>query len=124
MWHEHRRDISSLRRQIYAYSKGHVAYHLTTLIRDRDLRPLLWLTVDLPRLHLSRIKAWIRGRRNYPLSLIMIEIIGHLAGPFALWRSWRRVKREGRSVSYLPRTVPELSALHDKDEVVELGGFR
>lgn len=29
-------------------------------------------------------ERWIRGRRDYPLSLIMIEIIGHLVGPFAL----------------------------------------
>lgn len=100
VWHQHRRDISAFRRQIYAYSKGHVAYHLTTLIRDRDPRPLLWLIVDLPRMHLWRIKRWLRGRRDYPLSLIMIEIMGHLVGPFALWRSRRRVKREGRSNSY------------------------
>jgi GT2 family glycosyltransferase len=109
VWHEHRRDISSLRRQIYGYSKGHVAYHLTTLIRDHDLRSLSRLMIDLPRWHLRSIKQWIHGRRTYPLSLVMIEIMGHLVGPFALWRSWRRVKREGRSIPYLPRPVPEFS---------------
>jgi O-antigen biosynthesis protein len=107
VWHQHRRDISNLRRQIYCYSKGHVAYHLTTLFRDHDLRALLQLTINLPVWHLRRIKAWVRGRRKYPLSLVMIEIMGHLAGPFALWRSWRRVKREGRSIPYLRRPVPE-----------------
>lgn len=132
VWHEHRRDISNLRRQIYGYSKGHVAYHLTTLIRDHDPRALLQLTIGLPRSHLWRIKEWARGRRDlfirwqpkdtiedgfvkYPLSLIMLEIIGNLAGPFALWRSWRRVKREGRSNPYLPRSMAEFLATGDND---------
>ena len=69
VWHQHRRDISDLRRQIYSYSKGHVAYHLTTLMRDRDRRSLLRLMVDLPLWHLRRIKQWVGGRRSYPLSL-------------------------------------------------------
>jgi hypothetical protein len=56
---------------------------------------LFQLTVDLPQWHRWRIKEWLRGRRNYPLSLVMLEIMGHLVGPFALWRSRRRVKREG-----------------------------
>src|SRR5687768_11727714 len=30
VWHRHRRDDAALRHQIYSYSKGHVAYHLTT----------------------------------------------------------------------------------------------
>lgn len=104
VWHEHRRDISSLRRQIYCYSKGHVAYHLTTLIRDHDLRALLRLTVELPKWHLWRIKEWLLGRRTHPLSLTLLEIIGNLAGPFALWRSRRRLKREGRTKPYVPLT--------------------
>jgi len=36
VWHKHRRDLPELRRQIFNYSKGHVAYHLTTILRDRD----------------------------------------------------------------------------------------
>jgi O-antigen biosynthesis protein len=120
VWHQHRRDISHFRRQIYSYSKGHVAYHLTTLIRDHDPRSLFRLLVDLPRWHLRSIKQWIRGRRTYPLSLVMLEIMGHLAGPFALWRSWRRVKREGRSGPYLPKAPTELSAIRNNVGVEEV----
>ena len=29
VWHRHRADMRSLRRQIYSYAKGHTAYHLT-----------------------------------------------------------------------------------------------
>ena len=33
--HKHRRDLPGLRRQLFGYSKGHVAYHLTTLLSRR-----------------------------------------------------------------------------------------
>lgn len=102
VWHKHRRDMPTLRRQIYNYSKGHVAYHLTTLLRDHDLRALVRLGIDLPGAHKWRIQEWLRGRSEYPLSLTLVEIWGNLAGPWTLWRSRRRAKREGRSPSYLP----------------------
>lgn len=100
VWHRHRRDMKALRRQIYNYSKGHVAYHLTTLLRDHDLRAAAQLALGLPRAHVWKIKERLRGRSPYPLSLILLELIGNLIGPVALWRSRRRVKREGRSDPY------------------------
>jgi GT2 family glycosyltransferase len=118
VWHKHRRDMAALRRQVYGYSKGHVAYHLTTLLRHHDLRALVRLGYHLPRWHLRQIfwqiKARLRGRKSdYPLSLTLLEIAGNLAGPWALWRSRRRVKREGRSQPYIPvsqrHKYPELS---------------
>lgn len=102
VWHKHRRSMSALRRQIYNYSKGHVAYHLTTLLRDRDLRSLVRLAIELPRSYIQRIKARLRGRSEYPLSLLLLEIAGNLAGPWSLWQSRQRVKREGRSDPYIP----------------------
>ena len=97
VWHAHRRDRKALRKQIYSYSKGHVAYHLTTLLRDGDRRALFRLLIELPRIYLRRTYRRLRGRSVYPVSLILLEIMGNLAGPFALWRSRRRVRREGRS---------------------------
>lgn len=102
VWHKHRRDMAALRRQLYNYSKGHVAYHLTTLIRDRDFRALVHILVYLPRSYMQRIQAWLRGKSDYPLSLILTEIAGNLAGPWSLWRSHLRVKREGRSKPGIP----------------------
>jgi GT2 family glycosyltransferase len=104
VWHRHRRDMRALRRQIYTYSKGHVAYHLTTLLRHRDLRALTRLAIELPWAHLWRIQARVRRRSRYPLSLLAVEILGNLAGPWTLWRSHRRVKRDGRSAAYVPVT--------------------
>jgi GT2 family glycosyltransferase len=96
--HRHRRDMASLRRQIYNYSKGHVAYHLTTLIDDRDLRALARLAVGLPATHAWRILRRLprRGERQM-LALSFVEVAGNLAGPWSLWRARRRVRREGGS---------------------------
>ncbi len=97
--------MRALRRQIYSYSKGHVSYHLTTLLRDHDLRALAHLAIHMPRSYVHRLKAWLRGQSEYPLSLILLEIRGNLAGPWCLWRSRRRVQREGLSTPYVP--VPQ-----------------
>jgi GT2 family glycosyltransferase len=102
VWHKHRRDLVALRRQLYEYSKGHVAYHLTTLIRDGDVRALMQLGLWLPVFHLRRISSYLLGRSDYPLSLILLEIAGNLIGPWALWQSHLRVRREGRSNAYIP----------------------
>ena len=95
VWHRHRREDAALRRQIYAYSKGHVAYHLTTLLRDGDWRALVRLGFSLPKTYVVRACERLRGRSEYPLSLIAVEIAGSLAGPFALWRARRRTRRFG-----------------------------
>lgn len=97
VWHRHRTSMESLRRQILAYSRGHVAYHLTTLLRDGDRRALWRLLYSLPKTYLRRTWQRLRGRSEYPLSLILLEIRGTLAGPWALWRSRRRVRELGPS---------------------------
>ena len=94
--------MPALRRQLYSYSKGYVSYHLTTLIRDRDLRALVTLIVRVPGGHLWRIVDRLIRGSPYPLWLVLLEMAGHLAGPWALWKSQRRVSREGRSGRYVP----------------------
>jgi GT2 family glycosyltransferase len=111
VWHRHRRDMPALRRQMYGYAKGHVAYNLTTWLRDGDRRGLARLALVLPRWHVRQLLRWayaqVRGTVPYPLSLVLLEIAGHLAGPAALWRSRRRVRREGRSAPHgLAGTTP------------------
>jgi glycosyltransferase involved in cell wall biosynthesis len=110
VWHKHGRDFADLRRRVYNYGKGHVAYHLTTLMRDQDLRAWVRLGIRLPQTYIRRMKDRLGGRSEYPLALILIEMAGNLAGPWALWRSRRIVKREGRSMPYVPvaqRSDPE-----------------
>lgn len=97
VWHSHRTDPEAFRKQIFAYSKGHVAYHLTTLFRDRDPRALVRIALELPRAHLSRIARRLLGKSHYPVSMVLLEAWGNLLGPWALFQARRRVRREGRS---------------------------
>jgi hypothetical protein len=97
--------MRALRRQLYAYSKGHVAYHLNTWLRYRDSRALFHLSLTLPKWQLIKLFRWARGRRDYPLSLILTEIAGNFAGPWALWRARRRARRLDASHAH-PTVVP------------------
>jgi GT2 family glycosyltransferase len=110
VWHRHRRDHGALRHQIHCYSKGHVAYHLTTLLRDGDVRALVRLGYSLPKTFLRRAYGRVRGWSDYPLSLILTEIAGSLAGPWALWQSRRRVRRFGPSARPKPHHAVSLES--------------
>jgi hypothetical protein len=109
VWHRHRRTIAALQRQLYNYSKGHVAYNLTTIICDHDTRGLWRLIAELPKWRLQQFLMYgkdllsgdpFRGKGRFSIGLILVEIWGNLVGPWALWQSRRRVKREGRSQPY------------------------
>jgi GT2 family glycosyltransferase len=110
VWHRHRTDPEGFRKQIFAYSKGHVAYHLTTLFRDRDPRALSRIALGLPRAHLSRIARRLLGKGHYPVSMVLLEAWGNLLGPWALFQARRRVRREGRSAGYGRRAVSPSTA--------------
>jgi len=105
VWHRHRVDAGSLRHQIFSYSKGHVAYQLTTLLRDGDRRALVRLFYSLPKVYVVRAWQRVRRRSEYPLSLIATEILGTLAGPWALWKARRRVRKLGPGVRPHPHAV-------------------
>jgi len=99
VWHEHRRAPEALKRQLLAYSKGHVAYHLHTLLNDGDFRALPHLG-RVASWHASRLSRFLVGARQnspYPLRLVLTEVAGNLYGPLALWQSYRLVKSRGRS---------------------------
>ena len=113
VWHRHRSSMKAVRRQIYSYAKGHAAYQLTTWLRDGDRRGLTRLVYELPGVYARR--AWQRVRRqsNYPVTFVVLEVLGTLAGPLALWRSRRRVRRLGPSTTLGPgRPAPESYAVH------------
>ena len=93
VWHKHRKTFKALRKQIYNYSKGHVAYHLTTLFKDKDFRALTRIFWQLPSYHIARIFKRLIGISDYTLLLISLEMLGNFIGPFAYLRSNRRVKK-------------------------------
>ncbi len=97
VWHRHRDTLQAFRHQIRAYSTGHVAYQLTTWLRDGDRRGLIRMAVELPEMFARRLYHRLRGWDEYPLRLMIAEIAGTCAGPWALWRARRRVRALGRS---------------------------
>jgi O-antigen biosynthesis protein len=105
VWHQHRRNMPELCQQIYCYSKGFVAYQLTTLLQDGDYRALQMLLRFLPRYQIERLFKWAFGDRVYPIELIIWEILGNLVGGWALWSSHQRVRTLGRSRSTVPARV-------------------
>jgi GT2 family glycosyltransferase len=115
VWHCHRRTMDGLREQIQSYSKGHVAYHLTTLDREKDRRALVRLCWSLPRTYVRRTIERLRRHSDYPLPLIALEIRGNLAGPWALWRSRRRVRRFGSSGPYVAPSRRKPAAAQPED---------
>lgn len=97
-WHEHRQTRTALKKQIYNYSKSASAYHLTTFIKDRDRRAIKELLRNLPLYYLKRLTFAALGRIDYPSDLAYTEFIGFCAGPWTLWRSYKRVSKIGRSL--------------------------
>lgn len=93
LMHEHRDGDQQLKRQMFDYARGHVAYLLTTLVDDRDLRALSRLLFVLPAWHLWRL---VRGgvcRR----SIVFREIRGYLWGPVGWWKGRRLVRLRQRT---------------------------
>lgn len=99
VWHRHRMNDHALNRQIFNYSKGHAAYHLTTFLRDRDGRGLVRILAEIPMHQLRQIWRWLRGRSQTSIRTTIFEITGHALGPIALWKSRRRVARLRRIVA-------------------------
>lgn len=93
VWHKHRTTMRALRQQLYNYNKGQTSYQLRTLVTDGDQRVVRQLLWDLPRWHLRRIWEILRGRQDYVLSLVLLEIWGNLAGFPAFWRAIRQHRR-------------------------------
>jgi O-antigen biosynthesis protein len=90
--HAHRADYEALRRQIYAYGAGLVAYYLKTVLAEprfaldfaRKLPAGIRWTLS-PNSHINKHKL-----EDYPSELTWIERRGMLYGPLAYARSRRR----------------------------------
>lgn len=95
VWHRHRRDYESLRRQSYNYGVGLAAY-LTKTVLDRPAR-LLEVGRRLPRgfVHLLAPGSPknVHKQADYPKELTRLERIGMLHGPLAYVRSRRQSRR-------------------------------
>jgi GT2 family glycosyltransferase len=81
--HHHRSSPEELRKQIYAYAKGHAAYHWRCFWRYRDYRSLLHLMLHLPLWFRRNLKMGMAGQTKYPFTLVFLEVKGTVVGPIA-----------------------------------------
>jgi GT2 family glycosyltransferase len=89
-WHRHRREWHELRSTIYGYGVGVYAYLTGQLLRRESHAPLValgWLRTQIRAL----LRSILRRPRHLPLDLILAELAGCAVGPFAYFRSRRRV---------------------------------
>lgn len=91
VFHHHRRELTALQRQMYAYSKGHASALVAQYDRHRHGGNLHRLLLRLPRYYLRlALSAWFRKTHPHH-HLIRYEIAGWLAGCGYLFRpGWRR----------------------------------
>jgi GT2 family glycosyltransferase len=123
LFHKHRRTLAALRKQIFDYSRGHVAYHLTTLFQDHDLRVLFDLGVRLPFSLVVRALRRIRSKSSYPLLFLAVEAVGYSFGPLAMLQSHLRVRKTGRSEAFIPaRQRPAALEGRSTGDVLQLEG--
>ena len=106
VWHEHRTSMDELKRQLLAYSRGHIAYHLHTLLRHGDSRAFVRFSEIASWQARSAVRALFGASANgYPLDLVLTEVRGNLQGPWALLESYARVRKRGRSEPVTPASL-------------------
>jgi len=103
--HSHRRTMPALRRQLFRYGQGAVAYQLLLVLREFDLRAIPALFIVLPAWHSKRICQRLIGRSSYPIMEILAEIAGNLCGPVGLLLSYLQVLQRKRSEPYIPPSL-------------------
>jgi glycosyltransferase involved in cell wall biosynthesis len=90
--HKHRDSERAFRKQLFNYSKGHVAFLLVSMFRDGDWRALYRLGVEIPWWHLARLIGW-KVPSGYPRTYVLLEMWGNALGPAALL--WSMIKTRG-----------------------------
>lgn len=97
-WHRHRRTWEELRRAMYGYGVGVYAKWACDYIKDRDLSVPLkawsWFRYrQVPML----LRSLLRRPGRVPLDLVIEDLKGSLAGPWAYLASRRQARRLGSS---------------------------
>lgn len=95
VYHEHRRDMSVLRRQYYTWGVGFMAFVVKSMatdipMRGRFRRMIRWWF----RYQVRRLKDRVRGREPIPATMVLGEIWGGVVGLSGEYRrSQRRIAR-------------------------------
>jgi GT2 family glycosyltransferase len=95
VWHQHRRDMAALERQLYANGRSFGVYLLkvwaTNRVRRRDTLNFAarWVGGWL----LARLYCCLSGQLRFPLRLVWAELWGALHAPWAYWLTYRGTKK-------------------------------
>jgi glycosyltransferase involved in cell wall biosynthesis len=97
-WHRHRRSHDALRKTLYGYNVGGVAFLARCLFQHGDLQALRvgweWFRWH----HLHQIKQLLRRNpKAYPVDMTMAEIRGFFTGPRAYFASRAHERRNARA---------------------------
>jgi GT2 family glycosyltransferase len=103
VWHAHRADPRALRRQLFAYGEGLTAFLTKYLLDGGTTREILHRVPEGAR---QVAKMWRPAAMNggAPASLVLAEILGMVAGPFAYLRG-RRLALPVTHASHAPKTA-------------------
>lgn len=80
IYHYHRRDLDGLKRQMYAYMRGHVAALLIQTFNHRHWGNLFRLLVILPEYYLRLIARGLISGFHGRYRTILVELLGCLSG--------------------------------------------
>lgn len=105
VWHQHRRDMEGLRRQIYNNGRSYGVYLIKVWRSGSIARPavatyaLRWVGGWL----LARLVNRLRGRLRFPLALVWAEMWGALHAPWAYVATHRHDRRLRSALPHPPR---------------------
>jgi glycosyltransferase involved in cell wall biosynthesis len=96
-WHQHRRTMKQLRKQMFDYGYGFTAF-AAKYARDLELGNFSakmvrrWANLWGKKRFKKNLKLAIQGKQHFPLHLILLEVLGGVMGARAYKRSVRNVK--------------------------------
>jgi GT2 family glycosyltransferase len=106
VWHHHRADDDSLRRQMFSYGTGLTAY-LTKLLSQPDTRGDVLRRVPLGMRRMARIRGTtaerLHGRVAPPRGALLREFAGFAVGPLLYRRALRLARSSARPTAGRPR---------------------
>jgi glycosyltransferase involved in cell wall biosynthesis len=104
VYHEHRRDYASLKRQLFSYGSGLSAYLCKTLWNNPQLLPSFLNVLPRGIRFATDPRSPINSRKGkgYPASLTLTEWAGMMYGPIAYARS-----RQAYGPHIVPKAVSE-----------------
>ncbi len=93
VFHEHRRRMSELRKQLISFESGYTAMLWRVATSDKDRRVYPVLRHYLPLFQLGRLRHSLAQGRLTLTYLTLLRMWGNLIGPFNLGRSLRRSRK-------------------------------